>query len=285
VRYTRALLAAGGKITCSMVQNAKQIWIITILANILAIQLNWCEIRGATEGQLKARVNFNAEANTIAPTTRNMEQENQLYYGRTADGPENSEHLKFWLGFSTAYGPFKYDSPLESIIAGKRHCGVFIDIPLSDIDKAAANGTPFFYLIPYDITFSVLTRNFASLYLQLWVQDFHQDLKIVWLNKSDTILNRHFAYVMIPPEKPDIVFLLSENEAKPLSYEQYTVRLVNMQNVDADATQPQNSISQISDAKFEELEIQNALFMTFVMPQYPTWNCRYDTTKYIIELE
>ncbi|KAA6391091.1 MAG: hypothetical protein EZS28_013381, partial [Streblomastix strix] len=194
-------------------------------------------------------------------------------------------------------------SPLESIIAGKRHCGIFLDIPLSQIDKAAAADTPFFYLIPYDITFSgvldlnqlnpifnsfsVLTRNYASLYLQLGVQDFLQDLKIVWLNKSDTIQNRHLAYAMIPPEKPDIVYLLSENEAKPLSYEQYAVRLVNMQNVDDDAKLPQNSISQISDAKFEELEIQNAvsgsmqsimsfanikaLFMTFAMPQYPTW--------------
>ncbi|KAA6390295.1 MAG: hypothetical protein EZS28_014178 [Streblomastix strix] len=382
VRYTRAPLAARGSATCSMVQTCQVNWTITIPANILAIQLNRCEIRGATEGQIKARVNFNAESNTIAPTTRNMEQENQLYYGKTNDGPENSEHLKFWLGFSTACGPFNQFailqdaqnlwntaiyareqavicsnsltdlctnnsvsvSPLESIIAGKRHCGVFIDIPLSDIDKAAQTGTPFFYLIPYDITFSgvldlnqlnpifnsfpVLTRNYASLYLQLWVQDFLQDLKIVWLNKSDTILNRHLAYAMIPPEKPDVVFLLSENEAKPLSYEQYSVRLVNMQNVANDATQPQNSISQISDAKFEELEIQNvcfnieneeaiiqmiqaqriinfptqiirsqssnfpfsgfqpvsgsmqsimsfanikALFMTFAMPQYPTW--------------
>ncbi|KAA6361222.1 MAG: hypothetical protein EZS28_043251 [Streblomastix strix] len=224
-----------------------------------------------------------------------------------------------------------------------------MDIPLSDIDLQAtvAEGqprTPYYFRIPYDITFSgvldlnqlnpifnsfpVLTRNYASLYLQLWVQDFLQDLKIVWLNKSDTIKNRHLAYAMIPPEKPDVVYLLSENNLAPLSYEQYAVRLVNMQNVVNTATVPQNSISQISDAKFEELEIQNvcfnieneeaiiqmiqaqriinfptqvirsqssnfpfsgfqavsgsmqsimsfanikALFMTFAMPQYPTW--------------
>ncbi|KAA6377928.1 MAG: hypothetical protein EZS28_026545 [Streblomastix strix] len=295
---------------------------------------------------------------------------------------ENSENLKFWLGFSTACGPFNQFailrdaqnlwntavyateqavicsnsltdlctnnsvsvSPLESIIAGKRHCGISLDIPLSEIDKAAAADTPFFYLIPYDITFIgvldlnqlnpvfnsfvVLTRNYASLYLQLCVQDFLQDLKIVWLNKSDTILNRHLAYAMIPPEKPDVIYLLNENVAKPLSYEQYAVKLVNMQNVANDVTVPQISISQISDVKFEELEIQNvcfnieneeaiiqmiqtyriinflaqvirsqssnfpfsgfqavsgsmqsimsfanikALFMTFAMPQYPTW--------------
>ncbi|KAA6395354.1 MAG: hypothetical protein EZS28_009116 [Streblomastix strix] len=137
-----------------------------------------------------------------------MTQAEQKYYGKTADGPEDSEHLKFWLGFSTAYGPFNYVSPLESIIAGKRHCGIFLDIPFSDIDLQAtiAEGqprTPYYCRIPYDITFSgvldlnqlnpifnsfpVLKRNYASLYLQLWVQDFLQDLKIVWLNKSDTI--------------------------------------------------------------------------------------------------
>ncbi|KAA6352951.1 MAG: hypothetical protein EZS28_051522, partial [Streblomastix strix] len=240
-----------------------------------------------------------------------MKQENQNYYDKTADGPENSEHLKFWLGFSTACGPFNQFailrdaqnlwntaiyareqavicsnsltdlcinnsvsvSPLEYIIAGKRHCGVFIYIPLSEIDKAAATDTPFFYLIPNDITFSgvldlnqlnpifnsfpVLARNYASLYLQLWVQDFLYDLKIVWLNKSDTILNRHLAYAMIPPEKPDVVYLLSEKQAKRLSYEQFAVRLVNMQNIANNAKEPQKSISQISDVKFEELEIQN----------------------------
>jgi hypothetical protein len=26
-------------------------------------------------------------------------------------------------------------SPLESIVDGKRHCGVFIEIPLTDIDE------------------------------------------------------------------------------------------------------------------------------------------------------
>ncbi|KAA6389099.1 MAG: hypothetical protein EZS28_015374 [Streblomastix strix] len=153
-----------------------------------------------------------------------MAQTQQKYYGKTADGPEHSEHLKFWLGFSSACGPFNQFailrdaqnlwntaiyareqavicsnsltdlctnnsvsvSPLENIIAGKRHCGTFLDIPLSDIDRAAAGAIKIFYLIPYDITFSgvldlnqlnpifnsfpVLTRNFASLYLQLWVK-------------------------------------------------------------------------------------------------------------------
>ncbi|KAA6397523.1 MAG: hypothetical protein EZS28_006952 [Streblomastix strix] len=223
VRYTRAPLAARGNATCSMVQTCQVNWTITIPANILAIQLNRCEVRDEDTNQLNVRVNFNAKTDPLAANTTNMRQANQKFYGKTADGPEHSEHLKFWLGFSTACGPLNQFailrdaqnlwntaiyarkqtvicsnsltdlstnnsvsvSPLESIIASKRYCGIFLDIPLSEIDKAAAD-TPFFYLIPYDITFSgvldlnqlnpifnqfpVLTRNFASLHLKLWVK-------------------------------------------------------------------------------------------------------------------
>ncbi|KAA6367375.1 MAG: hypothetical protein EZS28_037098, partial [Streblomastix strix] len=224
VRYTRAPLAARGTATCSMVQTCQVNWTITIPANILAIQLNRCEVAGADANQLNARVNFNAKTDLIAENTTNMQQCNQKYYGKAAEGPLNSEHLKFWLGFSTACGPFNQFailrdaqnlwnsaiyarkqavicsnsltdlctnnsvsvSSLESIVTGKRHCGVFIDIPLCEIDRAAAAGIPYFYLILYDITFSVvldlnqlnpvfnsfpvLTRNYASLYSQLWVK-------------------------------------------------------------------------------------------------------------------
>ncbi|KAA6399209.1 MAG: hypothetical protein EZS28_005267 [Streblomastix strix] len=273
VRYTRAPLAARGTATCSMVQTCQVNWTITIPANILAVQLNRCEVLGADADNLNARVNYKAKANLITPKDKNMKQGNQFYYGKAADGPENSEDLKFWLGFSTVRGPFNQFailrdaqnlwntaiyareqavicsnsltdlctnnsvsvSPLESIIACKRHCGVFIDIPLSEIDQAAGGATPYFYLIPHDITFSgvldlkqlnpifnsfpVLTRNYASLYLQLWVQDFLQDLKIVWLNKSDIMGNNHLAYAMNPPEKSDVVYLLSRlDDADPLIY-------------------------------------------------------------------
>ncbi|KAA6393711.1 MAG: hypothetical protein EZS28_010766, partial [Streblomastix strix] len=136
-------------------------------------------------------------------------------------------------------------SPLESIIEGKRHCGVFIDIPLCEIDRQATIedlGTPFYYKIPNDITFSgvldlnqlnpifnsfpVLTRNYATLHLQLWIQDFLQDLK------------------------PDIVYLLSGDEADELH------------GFDKESGSMQ-SIMSFSNIK--------ALFMTFAMPQYPTW--------------
>ncbi|KAA6382080.1 MAG: hypothetical protein EZS28_022395 [Streblomastix strix] len=98
------------------------------------------------------------------------------------------EHIIFWLGFSTACGPFnqiaiyKYSqklwdtsiyareqaiiasnsftdqctansvtvSPPESIIQGKRHSGKFIDILVPQISVAGS----FNYLIPYDIVFS-----------------------------------------------------------------------------------------------------------------------------------
>ncbi|KAA6373763.1 MAG: hypothetical protein EZS28_030709, partial [Streblomastix strix] len=126
---------------------------------------------------------------------------------------------------------------------------------------AATVGTPFYYRIPNDITFSgvldlnqlnpifnsfpVRTRNYGTLHLQLWIQDFFQDLKVVWLNKNDTIQNNHLAYHMIHPEKPEIVYLLSGDDAVDLH--------------------------QIGTAKFETLEIQNALFMTFAVLQYPTW--------------
>ncbi|KAA6370747.1 MAG: hypothetical protein EZS28_033725, partial [Streblomastix strix] len=170
-------------------------------------------------------------------------------------------------------------SPLESIIEGKRHCGVFIDIPLCEIDRqsiAATVGTPFYYKIPFDITFSgvldlnqlnpifnsfpVLTRNYASLFLQLWIQDYLQDLKVVWLNKTDTVQNLHLAYHMITPKKHDIVYLLSGDDADDLSYKRYNVRIVNMQNAAVGDKIPQNSVSQIGTVKFDTLEIQNVCF-------------------------
>ncbi|KAA6332397.1 MAG: hypothetical protein EZS28_053281, partial [Streblomastix strix] len=138
---------------------------------------------------------------------------------------------------------------------------------------AATVGTPFYYRIPFDITFSgvldlnqlnpifnsfpVLTRNYATLHLQLWIQDFLQDLKVVWLNKNDTIMNNHLAYHMIPPEKPDIVYLLAGEDSTGLEYLRYNVRIVNMQNAAIGDKVPQNSISQIGTAKFDVLEIQN----------------------------
>ncbi|KAA6367844.1 MAG: hypothetical protein EZS28_036630 [Streblomastix strix] len=189
----------------------------------------------------------------------------------------DTKHTKFWLGYSTACGPFQqfaickdntklWDtsiyareqamisanqlpdlcsnnsvrvSPWESITAGKRHCGIFIDMPVNDFCTQAGIIN---YKIQYAITFSgvldlnqlypifnlfpVLTRNYASLYLQLWTQDFLQDLKIVWLNKTNMVTNEYLAQQMLPPEKPDIIFLRNRNLE---SYNSYAVIIVNME--------------------------------------------------------
>ncbi|KAA6380981.1 MAG: hypothetical protein EZS28_023492 [Streblomastix strix] len=311
VKYTRAPLGARGLATCSMVQTCQVNWTITIPANTLAIQLNETNEEG---DDINKRINFNGKINSQDPVAKSMTQANQKYYGKTAEGDEKSERLRFWLGFSTACGPFHQFqlmrdatalwgtsiyareqaaissnslsdlctsnsvsvSPLESIINGKRHCGIFIDIPLSDIDEQSGT-TPWYFKIPFDITFSgvldlnqlnpifnsfpVLTRNYASLFLQLWIQDYLQDLKVVWLNKTDAVQNLHLTYHMIPPEKPDIVYLLAEpTENDVFAYKKFNVRIVNMQNAANGDRGPQNSISQINNARFEKLVIQNICF-------------------------
>ncbi|KAA6366414.1 MAG: hypothetical protein EZS28_038061 [Streblomastix strix] len=222
----------------------------------------------------RSRTNFNGKETATDALAADIKQATQKY--------NVDEVLKFWLGFSTACGPFQQIaicrdntklwetsiyareqaiicsnslsdltvnnsvtvSPLESIVQGKRHCGVFIDVPLLDVAAASAT-TAYFYRYPKDITFSgvmdlnqlnpifnefpVLTRNYASIYLQLWMTDFLQDLKVVWLNKSrsfDTCL----AYTMIPAEKPDIIILL-DDAAAPKST-QYAARLINCRDLE-----------------------------------------------------
>ncbi|KAA6361595.1 MAG: hypothetical protein EZS28_042877, partial [Streblomastix strix] len=266
VKYIMAPFGARGKSACSMVQTCQVNWTITIPANTLAIQFNKTYGSWDTTDKLIARTNSNGLEYPLADLTTNMTQTAYAYFGKTAQEIESSERLQFWIGFSSTCGPFYQFqlmkdaaalwgsaiyareqalisvnslsdlctknsvrvSPLESIIEGKRHCGVFIDIPLCEIDRqatVATIGTPFYYRIPNDITFSgvldlnqlnpifnsfpVLIRNYGTLHLQLWIQDFLQDLKVVWLNKNDTIQNNHLAYHMIPPEKPDIVYLLA----------------------------------------------------------------------------
>ncbi|KAA6392476.1 MAG: hypothetical protein EZS28_011998 [Streblomastix strix] len=317
VKYTRAPLGARGKSACSMVYTCQVNWTITIPANTLAIQLNKPYNDWDTVGKLNTRTNFNGKEDPLADWTTNMSQPSQGYYGKTAQGIEASEHLQFWIGFSTACGPFYQFqllkdatalwgsaiyareqavisgnslndlctknsdsvSPLESIIEGKRHCGIFIDIPLCEFDRQAISatvGTPFYKRIPFDITFSgvldlnqlnpifnsfpVLTRNYATLHLQLWIYDFLQDLKVVWLNKNDIIMNNHLAYHMIPPEKADIFYLLAGEDSTGLEYLRYNVRIGNMQNAAIGDKIPQNSISQIGTAKFDVFEIQNLCF-------------------------
>ncbi|KAA6401714.1 MAG: hypothetical protein EZS28_002755 [Streblomastix strix] len=284
-----------------MVQTCQVNQTITIPKNTLAIQINKVTAMTPTsDATANAIINFNADAD-VDTAQVDMTAATQDY--------SDTEVLHFWLGFSTACGPFNQFaickdstnlrdtsiyareqavicsnslsdlctnnsvsvSPLESIIAGKRHCEVFIDVKVSDIiAKAQAVGPPLapatlnYYLIPDDISFSgvldlnqlnpiynsfpELMRNYASLYLQLWMQYFLQDLKVIWLNKTDMVKNNHLAYQMIPTEKPDIIYLLNAMANDIYSYCKFAVRLVNMQGAAATANAPQKTISQIQNA-------------------------------------
>ncbi|KAA6377950.1 MAG: hypothetical protein EZS28_026525 [Streblomastix strix] len=291
-----------------MVQTCQISWQIEIPKNTLAIQINGIKEDGATGLVANRQItNYNAINTCNWQTLQTVTMES----GATAASqqPYNTdEHIKFWLGFSTACGPFNqiaickdsqklWDtsiyareqaiiasnsltdqctansvtvSPLESIVEGKRHCGVYIDIPVSQISTAGAYN----YLIPYDIVFSgvmdlnqlnpifnsfpVLTRNYASLYIQLWMQDFLQDLKVVWLNKYNPVDNTYLAYTMILPEKPDIICL--KNRAAEVAYDNYAIRMVNMEGKANTERIPSATISQIKDAKFTELYINNLCF-------------------------
>ncbi|KAA6394893.1 MAG: hypothetical protein EZS28_009580 [Streblomastix strix] len=323
-----------------MVQSCQVCWEITIPGEILALQLNL--IPGLStalnsKARARARVNFNGLDDPQAEWVRTMAvgaEDNEM--------PINpNEHVKFWLGYSTAYGPFQqiaickdntklwqtsiYSreqaviavnslsdsctknsvsvSPLETVVSGRRHCGVSIDIPV----EAFAAGS-FNYLIQYPITiageldlnqlnpkfnsFPVLTRNYASLYLQLWTQDFLQDLKVVWLNKSNTITNQHLAYQMIPSERPDLIFLLNTDKD---SYSRFPAKIVNIKGKAPDERRPkiqqvklrmQDSLSQKLIINFQfrgfsenggsmqsMMSYSNikAMFITFALNQYPTW--------------
>ncbi|KAA6364976.1 MAG: hypothetical protein EZS28_039498 [Streblomastix strix] len=168
--YTRAPLAARGTATCSCVQTCQISWQIEIPKNTLAIQVNGILATGAA-GLVRNRQisNYNAIDTGVwnTPQTATMKSGNEATEQKYDDV---DEHIKFWLGFSTACGPFNqiaickdsqklWDtsiyareqaiiasnsltdqctsnsvtvSPLESIVQGKRHCGEFIDIPWSN---------------------------------------------------------------------------------------------------------------------------------------------------------
>ncbi|KAA6362874.1 MAG: hypothetical protein EZS28_041598 [Streblomastix strix] len=307
--YTRAPLAARGTATCSCVQTYQISWKILISAGTLAIQVNGVQQDGTIIDNVRYRQITNQNAiNTGVWVTDQIVIMESGATAATQQPYNTNEHIKFWLGFSTACGPFNqisickdsqklWDtsiyareqaiiaskslteqctsnsvivSPLESIVQGKRHCGLYIDISISAISVAGAYN----YLIPYDIifcgvmdlnqlnpifsSFPVLTRNYASLNIQLWMLDFLQDLNVVWLNKYNPVDNSYLAYAMIPPEKPDIIFL--KNRAAAVTNDKYAIRLVNMEGKLATTTMPTATISQIKNAKFTELYIKNQCF-------------------------
>ncbi|KAA6390457.1 MAG: hypothetical protein EZS28_014013 [Streblomastix strix] len=263
--YTRAPLVARDTATCSCVQTCQISCQITIPRDTLAIQINAVK-NLANAGVEKARQisNYNsrqngdwkqAQENTMISGAN---ADTQQPYG-------TDELIKFWLSFSTACGSFnqiaickdsqklwytsKYAreqaiialnsltdqctgnsvtvSPLESIVQGKSHCGIFIDEPVFDIDAKA--------------------------------KDFLQDLKIIWLNKYDPLANTYLAHAMIPLEKPDII-CLRDRAMNTSNYDRYAIRLVNMESKANTERMPSATISQIEDAKFTKLYLNKLWF-------------------------
>ncbi|KAA6376646.1 MAG: hypothetical protein EZS28_027826 [Streblomastix strix] len=95
VKYARAPLGARGKSTFSIIQTCQVNWTITIPKNTLAIQLNKTYDGWDTVGKLITRTNFNGKEDPTAAWTTNISQSTQKYYGKTADGVKQSEHLQF----------------------------------------------------------------------------------------------------------------------------------------------------------------------------------------------
>ncbi|KAA6386332.1 MAG: hypothetical protein EZS28_018140 [Streblomastix strix] len=189
-RYIGAPLGARGAATCSMVQSCQVNWQITIPPGRLALQLNL------------------AADNSQADWTHSMEAGDGT--GTTQPFSE-FEHIKLWLSYSTACGPFQQFaickdktklwettiyareqavissnslsdlctrnsvsvSPLESVVEGKRHCGIFLDIPVAAFKTAGL----FNYLIPYPITF----REFLTQINQILFSTHSQFLHVIML--------------------------------------------------------------------------------------------------------
>ncbi|KAA6393241.1 MAG: hypothetical protein EZS28_011227, partial [Streblomastix strix] len=152
-----------------MVQSCQVCWQITIPGDRLALQLKLIPgLATALNSKVRARarVNFNELEDAYADWARTMEcgaEANQLSL-------DTNEHIKQWIGYSTACGPFQQTaickdntklcetsiyareqvviaanslsnsctknsvsvSSLESIVKGRRHCGIFLDIPVEN---------------------------------------------------------------------------------------------------------------------------------------------------------
>ncbi|KAA6399000.1 MAG: hypothetical protein EZS28_005472 [Streblomastix strix] len=295
--YTRAPLAARGTATCSMVQTCQISWQIMIPANTLAIQVNATAENGVWVTDQIVTMESDATAASQQPYN-------------------TDEHIKFWLGFSTACGPFNqiaickdsqklWDtsiyareqaiissnsltdqctsnsvtvSPLESIVGGKRHCGIFIDIPQSNGSELAKPNIQ-----------------------QLSCTD--QKLYVIVYIIMDVRLPIGFE-----GQKPDIIYL--KNRAVAVAYDRYAIRLVNMEGKANTTTIPTATINneavigdmirttRLINFPTQVLRTQSSnypasnigdgggfiqtimsfadiksLFVTFTMPQYPT--CAY----------
>ncbi|KAA6388336.1 MAG: hypothetical protein EZS28_016140 [Streblomastix strix] len=59
-----------------------------------------------TAEKFNARTTFSGKEDPAADWTTNMSQSQQGYYGKSIQRMEESKHFQFWIGFSTACGPF-----------------------------------------------------------------------------------------------------------------------------------------------------------------------------------
>ncbi|KAA6368616.1 MAG: hypothetical protein EZS28_035857, partial [Streblomastix strix] len=226
MKQTRAPLGARGSATCCCIQTCQVNWTITIPANTLGIQLNSVNATkgGNTDIEFAQQfTNFNGLKTAAAPlpAERTIKQDAQKY--------NTDETLKFWLGFATACGPFqqvaicKQNTKLWETSIYAREQAIICSNSLSD-----------------------LTVNNSVTVLPL---------------ESITQKNRHcghLAYTMIPPEKPVLIFLLTNEEG--IQYKQYSVRMINCRDLAGDSTDPKNSIQQLDNAFFEYLSIHNLCF-------------------------
>ncbi|KAA6394088.1 MAG: hypothetical protein EZS28_010387 [Streblomastix strix] len=118
--------------------------------------------------------------------------------------------------------------------------------------------TAFNYQIPYDVVFRGVTDLNQLNPIFNSFPDFLQDLQVVWLNMYNPVDNAYLAYAMITPEKSDIIFL--KNRAAAVAYNQYNIRLANLEGKPNTTTIPTATISQIKNAEFTELYINNLYF-------------------------
>ncbi|KAA6395965.1 MAG: hypothetical protein EZS28_008511 [Streblomastix strix] len=106
-----------------MVQTYQVNWTITIPKDTLAIQLNKAAVATVVSTPTaNAAVNFSGVADSTTEAPDMTQDQAVICSNSLSDLCTNN---------------FVSVSPLESITAGKRHCGVFIDIPLNAIDAKA----------------------------------------------------------------------------------------------------------------------------------------------------
>ncbi|KAA6361931.1 MAG: hypothetical protein EZS28_042542, partial [Streblomastix strix] len=139
--------------------------------------------------KIRQRSNYNANAEGI--WSEPCEVSMQLGDGGDQQDQNITDHIKFWLGFSTACGPFnqiaicKDSQKLWDISIYAREQAIIASN--SHTDQCTSN--------------SVIVSPLESIVQGKHHCDFLQDLKVVWLNQYNPQTSTYLAHAMIPPEK------------------------------------------------------------------------------------